>query len=294
MTVKAETPRAGVAGLGLVGSGVVHALARAGIPVTGYDVVPSATAALADVMAPAASLEALARECDVLLVAVMTDAQVREVLAGPGGILGAPARPRVVVILSTAPLDTIRWAAELGAGAGVSVLDCGVSGSPRALAASAMVAMIGGDGEAFAYAEPVLHAFADPVLHMGPLGRGMAAKLARNLIIYSGWLVAWEGARLAQAAGVDVSKLVEAVEASDRFVDPHMALVARGVGLAAPGEEGESAEILLEYALKDLGAALELGRELGLELPAATLAESLFDAVAGVRAADGTAERAAR
>jgi 3-hydroxyisobutyrate dehydrogenase len=284
--VSASVRPVGVVGLGLIGTGVVEALHRAQLDVVGYDIDRSRVDALAGRLRAAPDLTALAAETDVVLIAVMTGRQALDVLGGDGGILRAPVRPRVVVVLTTASIADVREAAAECERHGVAVLDCGVSGSPRALAKSSIVAMVGGDAEAFAIAEPVLRAFASPVLHMGPLGRGMAAKLARNLVIYSDWMVAWEGARLARAAGVDLDAFVEAVEASDRFVDPHMSLVQRRIGLETddPGAEGVAAAIY-EYGVKDLAAALELGEELGLDLPAARLAHGSFGAVTGVEAA---------
>jgi 3-hydroxyisobutyrate dehydrogenase-like beta-hydroxyacid dehydrogenase len=124
----------------------------------------------------------------------------------------------------------------------------------------------------------VLEGFADPVVHCGELGNGMRAKLARNLIIYTDWMVAWEAARLALAAGVPLDRFVECVTASDRWVKPHMHLVDHGIGL---GSEA-NAERTAGYADKDLRAALALGDELGLDLPAAQLALARFRAVAGL------------
>jgi 3-hydroxyisobutyrate dehydrogenase len=219
---------------------------------------------------------------DILLIAVLTDDQVRDVLVGEAGLLSAAPRSQVIVVLSTAAIATIRWAAEVAEEAGMMLLDCGVSGGAGGLEAAAITAMVGGPDDAFARARPVLETFANPVLHMGPLGRGMAAKLARNLIVYTDWLVAWEAARLAEAAGVDVAKFVEAVEASDRWVGGHMAMVREGVGLATADDaaraKGEAAGV---YARKDLRSALELGDELDLDLPAARLALERVASYAG-------------
>jgi 3-hydroxyisobutyrate dehydrogenase len=210
---------------------------------------------------------------DVILIAVLTDDQVRDVIEGEDGLLSASSAPRVVVILSTAAMATIRWAAETVERAGMALLDCGVSGGAGGLEAAAITAMVGGDDVAFEKARPALEAFSNPVLHMGPLGRGMAAKLARNLIVYTDWSVAWEASRLAEAAGVDVAKFVQAVESSDHWIGGHMAMVREGVGLSTADDDalarGAAAGV---YARKDLRSALELGDELDLDLPAARLA----------------------
>ncbi len=263
----------GVIGLGLIGAGAVRNLARQKFDVSGYDVREDAAAALDGLLTRADSPAAVARRSDIVLVAVLNDEQVRDVLAGPNGITSVVGRTKIVVILSTTSLATIRWASEVCAPTGIAVLDCGVSGGRGGFEARKVTAMVGGDAAAFHAANPILTTFADPVLHMGDTGRGMAAKLARNVLVYTDWSVAWEAARLIQAAGVDLEAFVRAVDASDHYIDGHTALIAVGVGLGdgTPESRARGAGVA-PYARKDLLAALELSKELEVAMPAARLA----------------------
>jgi 3-hydroxyisobutyrate dehydrogenase-like beta-hydroxyacid dehydrogenase len=206
---------------------------------------------------------------------------VREVVSGEGGLLDASPPPRVIVVLSTVTLETIRWTADQARPCRVEVLDCGVSGGPKALAKGSITAMVGGSEQSVEIARPVLSAFADPVVHCGELGNGMRAKLARNLITYSQWYVAWEATRLATEAGVPRDRFVEVVQASDRWLDSHMFLVEAGVGFEPAATTGIG-NIAATYADKDLRAALALAEELGVEAPAAELALSRLDQLAGL------------
>jgi 3-hydroxyisobutyrate dehydrogenase len=264
-----------VIGLGHIGAGVARNLLRDAFDVCGYDVRDEAVAQLGEDVDAVACPADVGAASDVVLIAVLNDEQVRDVLVGDGGILSGPVGTRVIVILSTTTLETIRWAAEECRRVGVALLDCGVSGGRGGFEARQVTAMVGGDATAFEAARPALETFADPVLHMGQLGRGMAAKLARNVLVYTDWSVAWEAARLAQAAGVDVDAFVRAVDASDRYVDGHTALIRAGVGVGTnPPEAQARGAAVATYADKDLRAAIELGAELGIELPAARLALS--------------------
>jgi 3-hydroxyisobutyrate dehydrogenase len=235
----------------------------------------------------------VAAASDVVLVAVMNDAQLREVLSAGDGLLAAEQPPRVIAILTTATIETIRWADAECAARGSALLDCGVSGGAGGLERGLMVAMVGGPADVLELVRPILAAWADPVVHMGPVGMGMAAKLARNVIVYADWFVAWEAARLAIAAGVDLDAFVEVVEASDRWVGSHMVMAKAGIGLRA-GADGapQASPVIAGYAGKDLAAALELADELGIDLPGARLAAAQFEAVAGLRAQprDGSGE----
>jgi 3-hydroxyisobutyrate dehydrogenase-like beta-hydroxyacid dehydrogenase len=270
-----------IVGLGMIGGGAARALASKGFVVRGHDVRPEAVEALQGVVEGTDSPAAAGDGLEVALVAVMDDAQVRDVLTGAGGLLAAPAPPRVVVILSTVTLDTVRWAAEKGRAHGVAVLDCGVSGGPQALAQASITAMLGGDEAGVAIARPVLEGFADPVVHCGPLGNGMRTKLARNLVTYAQWMVAWEAARLAVAAGVARETFLECVAASDRWMAPPTYFAAKGAGLGDGAAPDPAVALSATYADKDLRAALALAEELGGDAPAAALALARLPAMTG-------------
>ena len=62
---------------------------------------------------------------------------------------------------------------------------------------------------------PLFDAIGSLTVTMGPFGTGLAAKLARNVVQYGGWLAAYEGQVLAEAAGIELAKLAQVVRASD-------------------------------------------------------------------------------
>src|SRR5579872_2308592 len=196
---------AGIIGLGDIGKGVADSLVRAGIDLVVCDVRPEAVADYAHAAEVAASPAALGAKADVVLVAVVNDAQVRAVVDGPEGALAAMTGG-VVIILATVAPATVEAVAEAAAARGVDVLDCAVSGGPEASVAGSLVAMVGGDESAIERVRPVLDAFSGVVVHMGPLGAGLKAKLARNRVQYGSWLAAYEAQVLAEAAGIDLSK----------------------------------------------------------------------------------------
>ena len=145
-----------------------------------------------------------------------------------------------------------------------------------------MPTMVGGDAEAVAQARPVIEAFSSPMVHCGELGNGMRAKLACNMILFTDWAVAWQGAQLAAAAGVPLDRFVEAVNAAGKWVRPHMGLVEDGVGVSMPGMPTLSRPSTAAFADKDLRAALALAADLGVELPSAEVALRIFPKVAGL------------
>ena len=120
---------------------------------------------------------------------------------------------------------------------------------------------------------PVLDVISCLVLHMGPHGAGLSAKLARNLVQYGSWLAAFEAQELAEAAGIDLLKLGQAIRESDKRIGGASTLMFRTT--AAPWPPDADAGLVGAMragsllAHKDLAAALALGDELGVALPLA-------------------------
>ena len=276
----------GVIGLGDIGRGVADGVLRAGLGLVVCDLRPEATAPYAGRAHVAAGPPEVGERSDVVVVVVLDDAQVRGVLDGAGGAVGTMAAGSVVLVLSTVAPETVQAVAAVAARRDVDVLDCGVSGGPQAAAEGALVAMVGGDGAVVERVRPVIDAFAQLVLHMGPLGAGLKAKLARNLVQYASWLAAYEAQVLAEAAGIELGKLAEAIRTSDREIGGSSRLMFRHT--AAPFPPGTDRGILdlmeagARLAHKDLRAAIELGASLGLPMALAHMTEARTDAVFGL------------
>lgn len=277
---------AGVIGLGEIGRGAASGLRRAGVPLVVCDVRPEATAAFVDSAVVAASPAELGGRCDVVLAAVLDDVQLLAVLDAGTGALSTMAPGSTVLVLSTVSLDTLEAVAEAAAAKGVAVVDCAVSGGTAAADDGSLVAMVGGDDDAVERVRPVVEAFSSLVVPMGPLGSGLRAKLARNLVQYGSWLAAYEAQVLAEAAGIELSKLAEVIRASDRKIGGAATLMFRPT--AAPFRPSDDAgmvaamERAASLAHKDLRAALALAGRLGVSLPLGAMAEARADAVFGV------------
>ena len=196
--------RAGVVGLGMIGGGVAVSLATSGHPAAAvYDVRPEAADGLEGVPAPVGSPAAVAKASDVVLVAVNTAQQAHEVLSGDDGLLsGAEPGTHRGAALDGHRSRRCAPCPRCATSTRSSLLDAGVTGGTVA-AKNGLVTMVGGPDEAVQRALPVLEAFSKNVVHCGPLGAGMATKLARNAITYAMWAAVREATSLAASAGVD-------------------------------------------------------------------------------------------
>jgi 3-hydroxyisobutyrate dehydrogenase len=271
----AQTLRAGVIGLGQIGGGVAICLARKQRPLAVYDVRPDASDRLEGVPPVLESPAAVARNCDVLMIAVLNAEQVRAVLEGPNGVL-AGAHPNLkIVVLSTIGLDDLKALCALTAKHGVEMLDCGVTGGGEA-DKGGLVSILGGSDESVAQVLPVLNDFSAEVHHMGPTGAGMATKIARNMVHFSVWRAGVEGAKLAQAAGVDIGKFIDLVEAASTKPGASVTFWMDPSRIKGPSLKELDAEAVARYTMmlqqKDLEAAKELADQLGVSIPASEAA----------------------
>src|SRR5262249_20646649 len=153
----------------------------------------------------AASLADVADDAEVIGVAVVDDEQVETVTLGAHGLLAHAPPGAALAVHSTVHPRTVRRgeAAARGAGRAGAGPDAAVSGGVQGARDATLCIMVGGDVAAFERARPVFESAGNFVVHVGEVGAGLAAKLARNLIGYVTLVGAAEGRRLAAAAGLD-------------------------------------------------------------------------------------------
>jgi 3-hydroxyisobutyrate dehydrogenase len=281
-----DPPTVGVIGLGAIGDGVAASVLRQGFPLVVCDVRPESTERYRETATVADTPAELAHRCAVVVVAVVNDAQVHAVLSGPDGALAAGGPDTTFIVVSTITASCVE-AIDAEAGAlGVAVIDCGVSGGPSAAATGDLVCMVGGDPEVIDRVRPVFDAFGSLTVTMGPFGTGLAAKLARNLVQYGSWLAAYEGQLLAEAAGIDLSKLAQVIKASDVRIGGASTLMFRST--VAPFTEADDKGLVgamqtaASLAHKDLQAALAFADTLEVPLPLAAMTEARCDDIFGV------------
>ncbi len=261
-------------GLGQMGAPMAGHLTGAGLVV--HDARPEAVAPLVKAGARAAkSVAEAAAHADLVSVMVRDDAQVREV----GAEVLASARPgTVLAIHSTIRAATAEDLAARARRYSIEVVDAPVSGGFMGASAGTLAVMVGGTDEAFERCREPFGAWADLVLHMGPVGAGTRAKLARNMLHFISFTAAAEAQRLAEASGVSLRKLGRVVRHTDAITGGAGSIMLRPT--TAPLEPGDDLYDILchtrDLGEKDLSLALELADELGVDVPLARIARDRF------------------
>ena len=255
--------RVGMIGAGRMAQPMIGHLAKKGFDVAAYDIDPAKRAAVESKGGRwAASLDTLARDCDVILICVGYDRQLREILAPEGGLKDLPAG-RIVAILSTVHPETVVALAGLAAPRGVHVVDSTVCRGGKAADEGTLLSFVGGDPAVVERLKPVLSAYSADVVHTGPVGTAQVAKAANNMIMWSCLIANHEALALAQRYGMDPEKLREALlmssadnsvlrkwrENTMAWAEDDMEIVqamaaAKGIGLPQAGVNREICRIL--------------------------------------------------
>jgi 3-hydroxyisobutyrate dehydrogenase len=217
----------------------------------------------------------LAAACDVVSVMVRDDEQVRDVV---NQMLPVAAPGTVIAIHSTIQAATAIELAAEAARRGVDVIDAPVSGGFMGAYDATLAVLVGGPVAALERARPVFERWATLVVHFGEVGAGTRAKVARNLLTFVSYTAAAESQRLAEAAGLDLHALAGVVRHSDTVTGgPSSIMIRTTTAPMAPDDDWYA--ILAntrDLGEKDLRLALDLGRELDVELPFTALALERF------------------
>ncbi|MET8776909.1 NAD(P)-dependent oxidoreductase [Nocardia sp. NPDC004654] len=266
--------RVGFIGLGNMGAPMAQRLIDWPGGLVVCDARPSATEKFAAAGATVAATAAeVARTASVISVTVLDDAQVRDVVEGPHGILRTARAGTVIAVHSTISDSTAVELAERCRASDVDLVDAPVSGGAPGATQGRLAVMVGGNDEAFAAVRDPFRLWADLVVHAGPVGAGTRMKLARNLLHFVAFAAATEACRLAEAAGLDIRRLGEVVRHSDAVTGGAGAILWRDTTAALP--PGDPWLPIMSHVRdlgeKDLGLALALGDRLDLELPLARL-----------------------
>jgi 3-hydroxyisobutyrate dehydrogenase-like beta-hydroxyacid dehydrogenase len=263
-----------------MGAGIARRLHDAGYSVTVWNRTAERAAPLLDAgLEWSATSRELAVSVDVLFTMLTNTAAVESTAGGEDGLLAGLRPGTVWADLSTIAPDASVALAARAREAGVSFLDCPVSGSPATLAAGQLSVMVGGDRDAFDHVQPVLHAIGPKVTYIGPNGHAILTKVAINLALVVSVTAFAEGVALVEKAGVAREAVVDAALKS--------VIASPVIGYRAPLLV-EDTDVFADVELqqKDLVLAQELARRLGMAVPTCAATSEMLNAARSSSAAD--------
>ena len=197
-------PRIGLVGVGLMGHGIALNIARKGyaLAVLEHPGNQPLDELRALGVTSAATVRALARQVEVLILCVTGSPQVEAVLLGEQGALAALQPGTVVIDCSTAIPTSTEAVARAVAAAGGRFLDAPMTRTPKEAAEGRLNLLVGGDAALLAECLPLLQCFAENITHTGAVGSGHRMKLLHNYVSLGMVTLLAEAAACAQRNGV--------------------------------------------------------------------------------------------
>lgn len=276
----------GYIGLGIMGKSMARNILKAGFPV----VVHNRSRQSVDELVAEGAIEAhspaeVAAQVDVVFTNLPDSPDVELVALGENGIIEGGREGLIYVDNSTIKPVTARFVGEKLAEKGISMLDAPVSGGDVGALNGTLTIMVGGPVAALEKVRPVLETMGRTITHVGGLGDGQIAKAANQIMVAAQMVAMGELLVLAQKAGADPEKVVEAIRGGAAgcwtLDNKPQRLFA---GNRQPGFKAY-------MQAKDLGIVMDTAREYGIPLPSAAVHTQLFNAMLemGMRDLDNSA-----
>lgn len=264
----------GFIGLGHMGGPMALNLVTAGFDVTVHDVRQEAAQEHLRLGAAwAATPAACAASSDVLVTMLPGPPQVEAVMTGAGAGAALREGSTWIDMSTSSPEAARRVAGAVLDDRGVNRLDAPVSGMAKGAQAGTLQIFVGGDAAVHGRHRAVLEAMGDPerIFHVGPHGAGYTVKLMINLLWFSHLVASAEVLTMGVKAGVELETLRTSLVASpaqSHFLSSDVRCILED------GDYDESFAMAL--ACKDLGLAVDVGRDLGVPTELSALVEQIY------------------
>jgi len=258
----------GYIGLGNLGGHLTMSLVRKGYKVTVHDIDKSlaerhlkAGAAWAD------SPREVAARADHVFTCLPSPAVSEKVLLQ---ILEGLKPGNTWIENSTNGRDEMKRLAGLAAGKGVRTLEAPVTGGVHLAARGEITVLVGGEKDVFDLHRPALETIGKKIFHMGPVGSAAVIKVITNMLAFIHLVADAEALMLAKRGGLDLGQAWHAITASSGSSFVHETegqLILNG---------SYDIAFTMDLALKDLGFAMNFGKEFGVPLDLASLTNQTF------------------
>lgn len=265
--------KAGVIGLGDMGSGLAKNLIADGFETSGFDVSDARMAQFAGLGGVScADAGGVGRHADIVFVMVMNGDQAKQVILGDDGLVAHMAEGGIIILTATIRPSEAREIGEALADTGIRMIDSPVSGGFPGAQNGTLTMMAAAPEDLMAAARPIMEAVSGTIHHVGKgPGEGQVMKSCLQSIIGSIFSATFEAAALAARAGVSGQALFDVVTTSgagcgitktalENIIDRKFEGTGSGIGTMH----------------KDLTISLDMAEELGVPLFTASTAMQIF------------------
>jgi len=204
-----EKQTVGFIGLGIMGSAMSKNLHQAGFHVYGFDPSPKQQKLMKkegiDIQN---TVSDVASKANHILLSLPSVPALMSVVAD---IAKSAKKGTIVAELGTLPIDSKEAARDILAKAGMTLLDCPLSGTGAQAKTRDLVVYASGDKKAIQKMGPVFEGFARAMYNIGDFGQGMKMKLVANHLVAIHNVASAEAILLGVEMGLDANQIVEVI-----------------------------------------------------------------------------------
>lgn len=231
----------------------VHML-QANLSVRGYDPNPERLKLFAGLGGkPSSDLGSEIAEADAILLLVGAEQEVSNLYRADDGIFARGKPGLISLVMSTVSPSFLGDVASEAGSHGVHVVDAPVCRAEMGAVSGTLLTFLSGDKSVCAQAEALVRPFSADIEYVGErVGAAQVAKTVNNLMLWAAVCGTFEGIKLAEMWGLDITALRRALETSS----------ADSWALRNWDRIGQ-----MPWSKKDMEIALKTGEEIGLSMP---------------------------
>jgi 3-hydroxyisobutyrate dehydrogenase-like beta-hydroxyacid dehydrogenase len=215
----------------------------------------------------------VATAADVVITILPADAELRESVFGPAGILQGFDSGKVLIEMTSGTALAMQEVEASIKAAGGFVLDAPVSGGTPAAEQGTLTIMVGGDKPLLERCRPLLEAMGTRIMRVGEVGQGKVVKIVNQMMAAIHLLTIGEAFALGIKNGADPAILYEVIKSSSGY-SKMMDLRLPGFLLEGSFEPG----FKLDLMKKDVNLALESAKASGTPLLLTSAVAQVFTA----------------
>jgi 3-hydroxyisobutyrate dehydrogenase len=273
--MSAANNKLGWIGIGRMGYAMAERLAKAGADLTVWNRTRAKAEPLAALGAKVADQLSDLAACDIVFVMVSTWDDVREVIAGPRGLLSGERTPKMVIECSSISLDGSAELRTLLGQRGVQMLAAPVSGNAKVIKAGRLSFVCSGPRAAFDAALPALKLMGPAASYVGEGELARIVKICHNVFLGVVIQSLAEITVLAQKAGVPRAAFLDFINQSvmgstfSRYKTPALVNLDFHVTFTP------------QLLRKDLDLGLDAARHFEVPMPLASITRDLVQSLIG-------------
>lgn len=207
---------------------------------------------------------------EFVFMCVGADEDVRAVVYGDDGVLGAMSDGAILVDHTTASADLARELSAACAERAVGFVDAPVSGGEAGAQNGVLTVMCGGADEHFERARPVMDAYARAVTLIGGAGSGQLTKMVNQICIAGLVQALSEALEFGRRAELDLDAVLDTIS---QGAAGSWQMANRGKTMAADEFDFGFA---VDWMRKDLGIVLSEAERNGAPLPVTSLVDQFY------------------